>query len=181
MGPGSQLCIDCINVVRDFNRPVEEQAYHKRAYAGLMIQAQQHEGWVNAMEARWQKSHVNVALLQGEEQQRAIGNDEADKEAKAAAKELHPEVPKELDEEARHLAHTAELTCRTAAALLRNFKVEGPVRRAARLAIEDKEAKQRRNGGHMWCPYRTGLRCSACLSIATNDEAKAKRDRFPCQ
>ena len=37
MGPSSQLFIDCMNVVRDFNRPAEEQAYHKRRYAGLML------------------------------------------------------------------------------------------------------------------------------------------------
>ena len=154
MGPESQLIIDCMNVVRDFNKPVDEQANHKRMYAGLMVEAQQHDGWVNAMEARWQTSHVNIDLLQGEEQQRAIGNDEADKEAKVAAKELHPEVPKHLDEEARQLAHTADLTCKTAAAMLRNFKVEGPVRRAARLPIEERAAKQRRHGGHLWCPIQ---------------------------
>ena len=33
----------------------------------------------------------------------------------------------------------------------------------------------------MWCPYKAGLRCSSCLSIATTDEAKTRRDRFPCQ
>ena len=65
MGPESQLFIDCMNVVRDFNRPAEEQAYHKRRYAGLMLQAQKHEGWTGAMEARWQKSHVNIELLHG--------------------------------------------------------------------------------------------------------------------
>ena len=119
-----------------------------------MKEAQRHEGWASAIEAKWQKSHVSIDLLQGEEQQRAIGNDEADKEAKAAAKELHPEVPKLLDEEARHQAHIAELACKTAAAMLSNFKVDGPVRRAARLPIEERAAKQRRNGGHQWCPIQ---------------------------
>ena len=54
MGEASQLFIDCMNVVRDFNRPAEEQVHHKRRYAGLMKKAQGHAGWVNAMEARWQ-------------------------------------------------------------------------------------------------------------------------------
>ena len=58
-----------------------------------------------------------------------------------------------MDEAARHLAHTAELACKTAAAMLRNFKVEGPVRRAARLPVEEKAAKQRRTGGPPMVPH----------------------------
>eukprot|EP00974_Lingulodinium_polyedra_P001883 177624-Lingulodinium_polyedra.AAC.1 len=60
----SMLFIDCMNVVKDFNRAPLDQTSAKRKYAGLLLEAQAFKGWSHALEARWQKSHLTVEQLE---------------------------------------------------------------------------------------------------------------------
>ena len=168
---------DCMNVVKDFNRPFQEQLSAKRRYAGLMKEAQGHENWCKAAEATWQKAHLQLDSLQGEELIRAIGNDEADRSAKQAARESHPPIPEALDEQARRQDGWAKAFCKVASAVLRRFPMESIM--APRLANEAKTA-MRAAGGHRWIPFRGGLRCAHCLATAAAREAREERDRHPC-
>ena len=170
---------DCMNVVRDFNRPFTEQTNGKRRYAGLLKGAQQHEAWVEAAEAKWQKAHLNLNSLRGEEYRRAKGNDEADKAAKLAAKGLHAHFGDDVDESARKLDKQATATCRVAAAVLRLFP--GMHERAGRPPPPHKEVALRPKGGHEWGNFMGGLRCTKCWMTAGARDRGFNRDSAPCK
>ena len=173
----ARLYPDCMNVVKDFNRPMVDQLQAKRRYAGLLKGAQQHVGWTEAAEATWQKAHLSMTTLAGEELRRAMGNDAADKAAKAAAKECHPAIPPDLDERAKHLDTMAEATCAVAAAVLRHFPADTV--KAERVEPAGVRAK-RRAGGHAWTMFWGGLRCEHCWTTANAAAKREERDRFPC-
>ena len=174
--PGLDLFPECANVVRDFNRPFCEQLNGKKRYAGLLKEAQRHSGWREVSSATWQKAHLNLDGLHGVELRRARGNGAADRSAKRAAKEGHETLPVALDRQARWHVAAAEATLKVADAVLRLFPQDSV--RAPRVAIEQRTT-MRRTGGHSWCPFHGGRRCSRCLAVS-RARSQEEADRKPC-
>ena len=114
--------------------------------------------------------------MRGTELLRAMGNDAADRSAKQAAKEGHPALPAALDRQARWQAKAAEDTIKAAAAVLRLFPQDST--KVRRIPVE-RAAAQRRVGGHVWCVFHGGRRCSRCYAV-TRARGQEEADRKPC-
>jgi len=183
-GPPIKLVGDCANVLRELRKTDDEQLDGRRMYAGVLLAAQEHDGWRLTKDAIWQKSHVDVEALEGTSRMLAEGNAWADELCKKAVL-IHPQPSDEQEREAQRIANTAGLVLKLAGEVLRFF----PHQLAERSPPRDvpPAAKWRKVGGHTWSQVahdgavRTGfLRCRRCARSVPSGLPAAERDVIPC-
>ncbi len=163
------LAVDCLNVVRDSNLPFRTAVSAKRVHAGIMRSARLDDNWNRHITVRKVKAHANPEQAANErDRQDAIGNDWADKNAKAALL-LHPR-PSPVDEAMLEAAiKRARLVVRTIAAVTQVFPPL-PKERLARPPRAAEGSSFAAAGGHKW-RYACGLwRCSECLKLTLDQQ-----------
>ena len=129
VGP-SALHSDCLNVIKQFNAPPEQQADFKRVYAGHTLQAKHDDGAKHITDVIKVKAQQSLSDPDLSEEERfvRIGNDCADEGAKQAVL-LHPSDEAQLEVINKQVKVVAAF-CKLAMKLIPQFpslKEEGEV------------------------------------------------------
>jgi hypothetical protein len=115
------LALDCLNVVRDLNSPFSVAAGARRMQAGISRLALTDGNWKRQVTVRKVKAHVDPAKAPTEDaRQDAIGNNWADREAKAAAA-MHPQPSPALVGELEAALKRAKIVVQTIAKVTQIF------------------------------------------------------------
>ncbi len=115
------LAVDCLNVVRDLTAPFSVATASRKVHAGINRTTLADDNWPKYVNIRKVKAHVNPDTVEeGRAREDAVGNQWADKEAKAAA-EMHPRPPPAMITELEAAMRRAKLIVRTIAKVTQVF------------------------------------------------------------
>ena len=120
---------DCSNVVRDLLRDTHLLNSESRAYAAPAMKVAEWDHY-GQMEVIKVKAHVSFQGLEGEDLFRAVGNDAADKFAKAATK-IHPQPSVQVAESVKNLKVCLETVLQIMAAVLPLWSFGGAAHKRA--------------------------------------------------
>ena len=173
---------DCQNVVNDFGRPREQWLDEKRAYAGLMRIASEHDPY-GELEVSKVKAHVDFRALVGRELFLAKGNDEADQFAGTAEK-IHPNGDEAAGASINRSLRCAQAVVRVIAAVLPfwPFGQKTFSRRAVNRPAADVGVKRRLEPSlkHNWVREAQRWRCTICRAWASFRGFSDKRRHERC-
>ncbi len=163
-GCTADVASDCLNVVRDATGPYQRAVHARRMHAAIVRAVRSDLNWARNATVRKVKAHaIPGSLPQGGAREDAVGNDWADREAKAAV-DLHPKPSPEMEAELEAMLRRAWLVVRTIAKVTQAFPPM-PKERMRRPPPSTEGATLVTPSGHHW-QYASGLwRCTQCLRM----------------
>ncbi len=173
------LASDCSGVVKACNDGGARPFNGARLYAGILKLVRADTAWNRQVAVRKVPAHIDPRTVQGSARHDAIGNGEADEEAKKA-RELHPRPLPTQEQELAADMRRSRLIIRTIAATMPMFP-SMPRERMRRRPLLREGATIRGEGGHEWA-FRAGCwRCAICgtRTVKPNIDAELAHRRCP--
>ncbi len=160
----ADVASDCSNVVRDLCAPPKDALSGRRVYAGLLREALTDGAWKGRAVVRKVPAHVNPsAVPEGPRRDDAVGNDLADKLAKATV-DLHPAPAPAMVQDLEASLRRAKHIVRVIAKVTQCFPPM-PRERMRRPPRAVEGATVAIAGAHRWT-FASGLwRCADCLKL----------------
>ncbi len=169
---------DCAGVVRDCNRGSARAIAGDRVYGGLLKPVLSDAAWAKQVSVRKVPAHVDPRAVSGKARDDALGNAEADAEAKKA-RMIHPQPPPALEKEVEAQLRRARLVVRAMAATLPLFPPM-PKERMQKRPVARDGATIRGRGGHEW-EFKAGFwRCGVCWALSVKPEISAQMVHRSC-
>ncbi len=164
---------DCLNVVRSCEMPAAAAMDAKRMYGGVVKPVRSDPQWEKRVQVRKVPAHVDPRACHSPEARAdAIGNGQADEEARQAVK-LHPQPSPAQLQDLEAALKRSRLIVRTIAAVMPQFPAmprEGMQRRP-RLR---EGAEIAGDGGHQWKFAAGCWRCTICWTLTVKSEIDAR-------
>lgn len=178
--PGCEFVTDCATISQAWSKGMKYAAAAKRPHGGVWREASQliHSG-KGPSGIRKCKAHQNISVLEGDEKVTALGNDAADKRAKAALSEndLRGDIRKKVIETNDWAGKVAGELGKRLAEWPTTHQLFGELEKT-RLPIDNKVKAQKKQ--HCFSHVEGQIRCTLCNFLPRKGDVNHREcDGFP--